>query len=117
MYNKVALVGRLTHYPRLSKTRGGVPVLSCRVAVDSNYKVSGRYECDYINLVAYYSNAVSIAKLTKGDIFLAEGRLRNRNYTDKCKQKRTVSEVVVEDVHYIRDAKLPTENCIEESGD
>ncbi|MDR2558128.1 MAG: single-stranded DNA-binding protein [Oscillospiraceae bacterium] len=67
MYNYVALMGRLTHNPQLSKTTEGIPVVSCRIAIDRNQsKKGGNRKTDFVNIVAWNLNAESIAKhLTK----------------------------------------------------
>jgi len=111
MYNYVAIMGRLTHNPQLSKTGEGVPVVSCRIAVDRNHSKKGeKRKTDFVNIVAWNLNAESIANhLTKNSMILVEGRLRNKEYTDKNDKDRTISEVVVEKVHFMGDSNRKIE--------
>ena len=110
MLNKVILMGRLTADPELKQTPAGVSVASFRLACDRNYTdKSGNRECDFINVVAWRNTAEFISRyFQKGRMIALEGSIQTRGYTDKDGNKRTVFEVVAEQV-YFADSKQEEE--------
>lgn len=118
MYNKISLMGRLTHNPELAKTPEGIPVLSFRIAVDRNYREKSKErKADFFNIVVRRANAEFIAKnFSKGKIILVEGELHNRDYIDKAKVKRFITEIVADKVHYIDESKMLVEYSSTEAG-
>ena len=101
--NKVQLVGRLTRDPELRTTANGVSVCSFTVAVNRRFRnPQGEYEADFINCVAWRQSAELLAKyFTKGRMVGLVGSIQTRNYDNKEGQKVYVTEVSVEEVHFV----------------
>ena len=95
-------MGRICFDLELKTTPSGVPVLSTRLAVDRNYRAQGEErKTDFINIVAWRSNAEFIAKyFSKGRLILVDGELQTRQYVDKNNMTRDVVEVVVNSAHF-----------------
>ncbi len=103
MLNKVILQGRLVADPELRRTQSGTAVLSFRIACDRDYKSKdqGAQNVDFINVVAWRNTAEFISRyFTKGSMILVDGRLQVRDYTDRENNRRTIAEVVVDNVHF-----------------
>lgn len=102
MLNSVALQGRLVADPELRHTQQGTPVASFRLAVERDYKnQSGGKDVDFINCVAWRGTAEFVSRyFSKGRMAIVEGRLQMRSYTDKNGDKRTVVEVLANNVYF-----------------
>ena len=103
MLNQVSLQGRLTADPELRHTQSGTAVASFRVAVERNYKdaETGKRQADFFSCVAWRGTGELVAKyFQKGRMILLNGRLQNREYTDRNGTRRYVTEVVTEDVYF-----------------
>src|SRR5699024_2489368 len=81
----------------------GVAVTSFTLAVDRNFKsAQGERETDFINIVVWRQLAENCANfLSKGKLAAVDGRLQIRSYEGQDGQKRTVAEVVAEDVRFL----------------
>ncbi len=103
MYNRVILIGRLTRDPELRYTANGSAVASFALAVDRNFRsASGERETDFINIVAWRNLGERCSEyLSKGKLAAVEGRLQVRSYEGQDGQKRTVAEVVADDVRFL----------------
>lgn len=109
MLNNVSLMGRLTTDPELKQTQSGVSVTSFSLAVERNFtdKQSGKREADFINIIAWRGTADLICKyFSKGKLIALQGSFQSRNYKDKNGNKRTVIEVVAEQVFFTGEKKL-----------
>lgn len=98
MYNKVTMLGRITHDLELKTTPAGVSVLTFCIAVDRRYQSDkGNKAADFFNCVAWRSEAEFISRFwTKGRPILIEGELQNRKYTDKQGVERQITEIIVD---------------------
>lgn len=103
MLNVVVLTGRLTDTPELRHTQNGIPVTSFSIAVQRRYKsASGEQEADFINIVAWRSQAEFITRyFTKGQEIGIEGSIQTRKYVDKEGRNRTAFEVIANQVHFV----------------
>lgn len=103
MFNRIILIGRLTRDPELRFTQSGVAVATFTLAVDRNWRnAQGEKETDFINIVAWRQLGERCANyLSKGKLAAVEGRLQIRSYEDKDGQKRTVAEVIADDVRFL----------------
>ena len=103
MYNRVILIGRLTRDPELRYTANGSDVASFALAVDRNFRsASCERETDFINIVAWRNLGERCSEyLSKGKLAAVEGRLQVRSYEGQDGQKRTVAEVVADDVRFL----------------
>lgn len=101
--NKAILVGRLTRDPELKTTASGVSVVSFTIAVNRRFKnADGGYDADFINCVAWRQQAEFICKyFGKGNMIGIVGNIQTRNYDNKDGQKVYVTEVAVEECHFV----------------
>lgn len=102
MLNKVILTGRLTATPELKTTPAGVSVTQFSLAVQRNYRDGDKnYPTDFINIVAWRKSAeFAVNYFDKGQLMSVVGSLQSRSYTDKNGVKRTVYEVVAEEIQF-----------------
>lgn len=95
--NKVQLIGHLGQLPEVKTVADGKKVAHLSVATNENYKnAKGEKvtETQWHNVVAWGKLAEIAEKyLLKGSEVAIEGKLVNRNYTDKQGIKRYVTEV------------------------
>ncbi len=102
MLNKVIIMGRITRDLELKQTPQGTSVLSFTVAVDRNFVKQGEErQTDFINCVAWRQTAEFISRFFgKGRMIAIEGSLRVRNYEDSNGNKRTATEVYVDNASF-----------------
>jgi len=103
MLNRVVLIGRLTKDPELRYSPNGVAVCNFTLAIDRRFKnAQGEKETDFIPCIAFKQLAEHCANyLAKGKLASVDGRMQVRTYNDKEGQKRWVTEVIAEDVHFL----------------
>ena len=103
MLNKVILIGRLTRDPEIRHLQNGSPVASFSIAVDRQFKnKNGERETDFVPIVAWSQRAELCEKyLSKGSQCAISGRLQIRNYEDSNGNKRTIAEVVADDIEFL----------------
>jgi len=103
MLNRIILIGRLTRDPEIRYTPSGVAVANFTLAVDRSFKnAQGEREADFINIVAWRQLGENCANyLSKGKLAAVDGRLQIRSYEANDGSKRTVAEVVAEDVRFL----------------
>ncbi|HQB84524.1 MAG TPA: single-stranded DNA-binding protein [Candidatus Rifleibacterium sp.] len=103
--NKVFLLGNLTRDPELRHTAQGTSVANFSIAVNRTYKGNDgdfKKETSYFNIIVWGKTGENCAKfLTKGRPVLVEGRLQNRSYETQEGQKRTVTEIVADNVQLL----------------
>jgi single-strand DNA-binding protein len=100
--NKVQLIGNLGNAPQVITTENGKKLAKFSMATNETYTGrTGRKETEttWHNIIAW-GNVADIAEkfLTKGKEIALEGKLINRNYTDKDGVKRYVTEVQVNEL-------------------
>ena len=100
--NKVQLIGNLGNKPEIRNLDGGKKMARFSVATNENYRnANGEKitETQWHNLIAWGKVAEIAEKfLNKGSEVAIEGKLVNRNYTDKEGIKRYVTEIQVNEV-------------------
>lgn len=101
--NRSVIIGRLTKDPELRTTSNGTPVTTFTVAVDRDRKnANGEKETDFIPVVTWRGLAETCEKyLSKGKLAAVEGRLQIRSYEDQKGTKRTVAEIVADNVQFL----------------
>ena len=101
MINNIVLTGRLTTQPELKTTTNGISVLSFSIAVERNYSSGGERQTDFINCVAYRGTAEFISRyFSKGEMIALTGSLQMRKYETQQGEKRTVYEVLINEVSF-----------------
>jgi len=108
MYNKVVLIGNLTRDPDLRYTPSGIPVARFAVAVNRIQKKNadnedgGGQDVDFINIVAWRRLAEICGEfLKKGRPVAIEGRLQISSFNGRDGQKRTMTEVVADNMQML----------------
>lgn len=100
--NKVQLIGNLGMDPEIKTLDGGKKLAKMSLATNETYKnAKGEKvtETQWHNLIAWGKTAEICEKfLKKGGEIALEGKLINRNYTDKEGIKRYVTEVEVHEI-------------------
>ncbi len=98
MYNKVILMGRITHDLELKTTATGINVCTFGIAVDRRFQTKGEEKkTDFFNIVAWRQQAEFVTRyFSKGRCILVEGELQTRSYTDKNGQNVRVTEVIAD---------------------
>lgn len=98
-------MGNLTRDPELKYTPQGTAVTRFSIAVNRQYKAGDgemKKEVNFFNIVVWGKSAENCGKfLAKGRPVLVEGRLQNRSYETQDKQKRTVTEIVADNVQFL----------------
>jgi single-strand DNA-binding protein len=99
--NSVTLVGNMTKDPELRYTTGGRAVASFGLAVNRRYQVNGEWQeqVSFFNIVAWGDlGENAAASLAKGNRVVVTGRLEQRSYETKDGEKRSVTEVIADEL-------------------
>ena len=101
--NKVYLIGNLTRDPELSETTGGVAFCRFAIAVNRTFvNQDGNRDADFFNITVWRGQAENCGKfLKKGSKVAIVGSLQNRTYEDKEGVKRTVTDIVANEVEFL----------------
>lgn len=101
--NKVIEQGRLVANPELRTTANDISVTSFSIAVDKPYNKNNNHpESNFFDCVAWRGTAEFICKyFKKGDKIIIEGSLQSRKFVDKNETNRKVTEIVVENAHFV----------------
>ncbi len=103
MLNSFFCIGRLTRDPELKSTPNGTAVATFTVAVDRDFKAqNGEKETDFIPVVTWRGLAETCGRyLSKGKLVAVQGRLQIRTYEADDGSKRTVAEIIAENVQFL----------------
>jgi len=100
--NKVQLIGNLGNAPEVRTTESGKKLVKFSVATNEVYRnANGEKikETQWHNLIAWGKLADIAEKyLLKGTEVAIEGKLVNRNYTDKEGNKKYITEIQVNEL-------------------
>lgn len=99
--NVITLAGNLTRDPELRFIAAGRAQTSFGIAVGRRYQVNGEWkeQTSFFNVVTWGGLAENVAaSLTKGMRVVISGRLEQREYTPDGGEKRTIIEVVADEV-------------------
>jgi len=95
--NKVQLIGHLGNAPEVKTLDGGKKLARISLATNETYKnAKGEKitETQWHNIIAWDKTAEIVEKyFTKGLEVMVEGKLMNRNYTDKDGVKHYTTEI------------------------
>ena len=97
----VTIVGNITRDPELRFTAGGKGVASFGVAVGRRYQQNGEWQekTSFFNVTAWDTLGENVAaSLTKGSRVIVTGRLEQREYETKEGEKRSVVEIVADEI-------------------
>ncbi len=100
--NKVTLIGNLGMDPELKETENGYKLAKVSIATNESFKNNKGEKVNetmWHNLIAWGKTAEFMGKyLQKGSEVVVEGKLINRNYTDKAGVKKYITEIQVNDL-------------------
>lgn len=97
----VTLTGNITKSPELRFTGGGRAIASFGIAVNRRYQVNNEWQeqTSFFNVVAWGTlGENAAASLTKGTRVMVTGRLEQRSYETQDGEKRSVVEVVADEL-------------------
>ena len=99
--NSVTLVGNITRDPELRYTQGGRATASFGLAVSRRYQVNNEWQeqTSFFNVVAWGTLGENTAAcITKGTRVVVNGRLEQRSWETQDGEKRTVVEVIADEL-------------------
>lgn len=100
--NKTILAGRLVAAPEVKQTPSGNTVCNLRIAVNRRVSGGDHPESDFFSVTAWNNTAEFIGRyFEKGSAICIVGRIQNRSYTDNDGNKRTLTEIVAEEAHFV----------------
>ncbi|MEG1548276.1 MAG: single-stranded DNA-binding protein [Clostridia bacterium] len=101
--NKVILIGNLTRDPEVRTTGSGTNVCSFSIAVNRKFSnQAGEKVTDFFNIVAWRQLGELCGKyLAKGRKVCVVGEVQNRSYEAKDGTKRTVTEIIADDIEFL----------------
>ena len=107
--NKVILVGNLTRDPELTETPSGVAVCRFSIAVSRDYaNAEGNRDVDFFNITVWRGRAENCGKyLKKGNKVAIVGSIQTRSYEDKDGIKRTITEIIANEVEFLNTKEEP----------
>lgn len=116
----VTLVGNLTRDPEIRFTSGGRSQTTLGLAVSRRYQQNGEWQeqTSFFNVVAWGTLADNVAaSLSKGMRVVVTGRLEQRSYETNAGEKRSVVEVIADEVGpSLRWAQAQVERIAREGG-
>jgi single-strand DNA-binding protein len=106
--NKVLLIGNLTRDPELRYVPSGTAVATFTIAVNRVYTSQAgekKEEVSFIKIVVWGRRAEVCGEyLSKGSPVFIEGRLQSRSWEAQDGQKRSTTEVIADNVQFLRGA-------------
>jgi single-strand DNA-binding protein len=101
--NNITISGNITREPEMRYTPSGVSKVSFGVAVNRSWRNQQTQEWEeqtsFFNVVAWRQLAENIgASLTKGSRVVVSGRLEQRSWETEQGEKRSIIEIVADDV-------------------
>ena len=101
--NKLFLIGNLTREPELSETPSGVAYCRFSIAVNRPFTGNdGEKQVDFFNVITWRGQAENCGRfLSKGKKVAIVGSIQNRSYEDKDGVKRTVTDIIANEVEFL----------------
>ena len=102
--NRVFMIGNLTRDPELRYIPSGQAVATFSIAMNRVYTTNGERKEDvsFVRVVTWAKRAEVCAKyLKKGSPVFVEGRLQSRSWETQDGQKRSILEVVANNVQFL----------------
>lgn len=115
MFNKVIMMGRITHDLELKTTPSGVSVCTFGIAVDRRYQNKDEEKkTDFFNVIAWRQTAEFVTRyFAKGRMILVEGEMQTRQYTDKNGNPATWYEINADHVSFTGEKKADAQSAPE----
>jgi len=101
--NSITISGNITREPEMRYTPSGVSKVSFGVAVNRSWRNQQTQDWEeqtsFFNVVAWRQLAENVsASLTKGSRVVVSGRLEQRSWETEAGEKRSIVEIVADDV-------------------
>ena len=100
--NKVILIGNTGKDPEYKTLQDGTPVAKLTIATTESYRLKNgetQTKTEWHSIIVWRGLATLASQyIQKGSLLYIEGKLRNRQYEDKEKQKRYITEVVADHI-------------------
>jgi len=104
-YNRVTLMGHMANDPELRQTKNGKNLVTFSLATDRDWVDSGgekHKKVDFHRVVAWQNLAEICEKyLVKGSAIMLDGRISNRTYEISEGDKRSITEIVADNINII----------------
>lgn len=102
MINNAVIMGRICEDLELRTTTSGTSVTSFTVAVDRRFQKQGEEkQTDFLTVVCWKNTADFVCRyFKKGSMIAVQGSIQTRSYEDKQGNKRTVVEIVADNVSF-----------------
>lgn len=114
--NKVELTGRITKDLEPKVTQSGLTVCSFNLAVDRRRDANGNKQADFISCTAWRKTAEVLSQYChKGSKIGITGTLQTRSYDDQNGNKRTVMEVLVEELEFLDSKPVSEQKSVEQA--
>lgn len=100
--NKVILLGHVGNDPEIRYPEKDRPIAFVSLATNEIYPSTGMQQTEWHRLVMGGENARLAEKfIRKGTRLYVEGKLKTREYEDKLKIRRRITEVIVENMELL----------------
>ena len=102
MLNEVILMGRLTRDPDVRMTQNGTTAANFALACERDHAPQGQdRETDFFDIVAFGKTADFVGQyFAKGQLVAVNGRLQQRDWTDKQGNKRRTTEILADRCYF-----------------
>lgn len=108
--NQVNLVGRFVRDPEEKVTESGKQRATFTLAVPKSFKTASGQEADFIYCVAWGRQAELVTTYCEqGQLVAIVGRIQTRSYEREDGERRYVTEVVVERIHFLAKKSTSTQ--------
>lgn len=114
--NKIHIIGNVTRDPEVKQTGSGVAICNFSVAVNRRFKnpQTGQTETDFFSVTAFRQLAELCGKyLAKGRKVAVVGSMQSRSYEAQDGSKRTVWDLVADEVEFLSAGEKSAENSRE----
>lgn len=114
--NKIHIIGNVTRDPEVKQTGSGVAICNFSVAVNRRFKnpQTGQTETDFFSVTAFRQLAELCGKyLAKGRKVAVVGSMQSRSYEAQDGSKRTVWDLVADEVEFLSAGGKNVENSHE----
>lgn len=114
--NKIHIIGNVTRDPEVKQTGSGVAICNFSVAVNRRFKnpQTGQAETDFFSVTSFRQLAELCGKyLAKGRKVAVVGSMQSRSYEAQDGSKRTVWDLVADEVEFLSAGEKSAENSRE----
>ena len=115
--NKVVLTGRVTAQPKIQQA-GELKIAKYSLAVDRKFKREGQPTVDFINIVAFGSQAEFAEKyLTKGMKIGVSGRIQTGSYKAQDGSTRYTTDIIADEHEFLQSKAENSAQSVTTAGD